>query len=523
MSNCGCKEGNSYNIGMGCCVPSIMPADNFYTKPEIDTMLEDIVASGCCITEEEVDDKIEEAVSGKQDTLVAGENITISGNVINAECGCDLSDYATHQWVEDKHYLTEHQPLKTINNQVISGTGNIEISSTTITVDEELDSGSTNPVANSAITNALDDKLDVSAYTPTDLSNYYNKADINTLIADMATKTWVLQQNFATYTALMQHITYLQDQIDDLSARIEECCQQTGETITRWVTLTGASDYCCSGTTKMTKEIEEESTDGGETWTPTGNYRTGSTVLETDSMDCGYVPPSGNVKFYGEYAGGDTFLIQCDGNPQVTIFDVQTDAPSIDGMTAATFGSCAKYLSNDVLGAASNLRTVVMEEGVQSIGHAAFSRDFRLVEATIPDSVTDIGSEAFLECSALTTVHLGSGVTYVGDSAFSACSSLSGSIELPSVTKISQDAFNSCKKITSLHIGSGCARIDYRAFYGCSGLTSVTVESTDCYCAPMAFTNTNNCPIYVPASAVETYKTSYAWNQYKDRIFPITP
>ena len=514
MSNCGCKEGNTYNIGMGCCVPSIMPADNFYTKPEIDEMLEDIVESGCCITEEEVDDKIEEAVSG-----YATEQWVLDKHYIS---GVDLSDYATHQWVEDKHYLTEHQPLKTINNQVISGTGNIEISSTTITVDEELDSGSTNPVANSAITNAFDDKLDASAYTPTDLSNYYNKTDINTLIADMATKTWVLQQNFATYTTLMQHITYLQDQIDDLQARIEECCQQTGETITRWVTLTGASDYCCSGTTKMSKEIEEESTDGGETWTPTGNYRTGSTVLETDSMDCGYVPPSGNVKFYGEYAGGDTFLIQCDGNPQVTIFDVQTDAPSIGGMTAATFGSCAKYLSNDVLGAASNLRTVVMEEGVQSIGHAAFSRDFRLVEATIPDSVTDIGSEAFLECSALTTVHLGSGVTYVGDSAFSACSSLSGSVELPSVTKISQDAFLNCRKITSVRIGSGCTRIDYRAFKGCTGLTSVTVESTDCYCAPMAFDG-STCPIYVPASMVETYKTTYAWRTYADRIFPITP
>lgn len=519
--SCGCKEGNVYQVGMGCCIPSIMPADNFYTKPQIDEMLEDIVESGCCITPEEVDEKIEQAVSGKQDTLSAGTNIIIVDNVISAS-GCDLSDYATHQWVEDKHYLTEHQPLKTINNQVISGTGNIEITSTTITIDDTLNSGSTNPVANSAITITLGDKLDATAYTPTDLSDYYDKEDVDTLIGDMSTKTWVLQQNYATYTTLMQHITNLQDQIDALQARIEECCSQSGQTLTRWITLTGASDYCCSATTKMTKEIEEESTDGGDTWTPTGNYRTGSTVLETDSIDCGYVPPSGDVKFYGEYTGGDTFLIQCDGNPQVTQFDVQTDAPNINNMTAATFGSCAKYLSNNVLGAAANLRTAVMEEGVQSIGHQAFSRNPKLTEVTIPNSVSAIGSEAFLECSALTTVHLGTGVTTIGGSAFEGCTSLSGSVNLPSVTEISESAFNGCKKITSVHIGSGCTRIDYRAFKGCSGLTSVTVDSTDCYCAPQAFDNTNNCPIYVPASVVETYKTTYAFRTYADRIFPIT-
>lgn len=96
----------------------------------------------------------------------------------------DLSNYATKQWVENKNYLTEHQPLKTINGQVISGSGNIVIegSGTSITVDENLDPTSTNPVENKAIVGALNGKLDVSAYTPTDLSNYYNKQEVNNLI-----------------------------------------------------------------------------------------------------------------------------------------------------------------------------------------------------------------------------------------------------------------------------------------------------------------------------------------------------
>ena len=103
--SCNCKDGNIYQIGFGCCRPSIMPADDFYTKPQIDEMLDEIKESGCCITEEEVDEKISAATSGLQETLVAGDNIVISGNVISAEVP-SLSGYATEQWVEDKHYIT---------------------------------------------------------------------------------------------------------------------------------------------------------------------------------------------------------------------------------------------------------------------------------------------------------------------------------------------------------------------------------------------------------------------------------
>ena len=108
------------------------------------------------------------------------------------------------------NYLTEHQPLKTINGNVISGTGNIEItcSGGSITVDNHLDSASTNPVANSAITEALNGKLDASAYTPTEqvqsdwnvtdsASTAYikNKPTIPSLNG-YATEQWVLDKHY---------------------------------------------------------------------------------------------------------------------------------------------------------------------------------------------------------------------------------------------------------------------------------------------------------------------------------------
>lgn len=68
------------------------------------------------------------------DARVVSEDITYIGDVIGSATYeadgsvVDISDYAKKVWVEDKGYLTEHQPLKTINNQSIIGTGNITIS-----------------------------------------------------------------------------------------------------------------------------------------------------------------------------------------------------------------------------------------------------------------------------------------------------------------------------------------------------------------------------------------------------------
>lgn len=51
----------------------------------------------------------------------------------------------------------------------------------------------------------------------------------------------------------------------------------------------------------------------------------------------------------------------------------------------------------------------------------------KLTEMTsivIPDGVTSIGDNAFYNCSSLTSVTIGDGVTSISNSAFSGCSSL---------------------------------------------------------------------------------------------------
>lgn len=170
---------------------------DYYTKEEVDALIPEVPSLSGYATEQWVLDK----------HYITG--VDLSDYATKEEIP-SLSGYATEQWVENKGYLTEHQPLKTINGQVISGTGNIEITASggSINVDYVLDSGSTNPVVNSAITVAINSKLDASAYTPTEqvqsdwnvsdsASTAYikNKPTIPSL-AGYATEQWVLDKHY---------------------------------------------------------------------------------------------------------------------------------------------------------------------------------------------------------------------------------------------------------------------------------------------------------------------------------------
>lgn len=109
-------------------------------------------------------------------------------------------------------------------------------------------------------------------------------------------------------------------------------------------------------------------------------------------------------------------------------------------------------------------------------------------------------------------------LTSIGNYAFDDCSSLT-SIAIPnSVTSIGSYAFDYCSGLTSMTIPSSMTSIDDYAFYGCTSLTSVTIEATTPPLTGKAvFDNTKNCPIFVPSSSVNAYKT--AWSNYALRIY----
>ena len=148
------------------------------------------------------------------------------------------------------------------------------------------------------------------------------------------------------------------------------------------------------------------------------------------------------------------------------------------------------------------LKSVTIPNGVTKIGEYAFSCS-ALESVTIPDGVTEIGEEAF-SCSALKSVTIPDGVTEIGEGAFFWCFHLE-SVTIPdSVTKIGAEAFDSCGSLKSVTIPDGVTEIGDHTFVCCESLESVTIpdsvteigEGAFHYCSALkSVTISRNCTV----------------------------
>ena len=156
-------------------------------------------------------------------------------------------------------------------------------------------------------------------------------------------------------------------------------------------------------------------------------------------------------------------------------------------------------------------RTLIIEDGVTSIGSYAFYGCTGLTSVTIPNSVTNIGNNAFDGCSTLTSVTIGNGVTSIGSEAFSGCSGLKSitwnAKNYPVFSNYSDNPFYDkrtqitefiigdevksipsymCYEMSNLKsvtIGNSVTSIGEDAFYDCSGLKKVIVPDIKNWCS----------------------------------------
>ena len=63
--------------------------------------------------------------------------------------------------------------------------------------------------------------------------------------------------------------------------------------------------------------------------------------------------------------------------------------------------------------------SIIIPDGVTSIGDSAFTYCSSLKSIVIPDGVTGIGSNAFAHCSSLESIVIPDGITSIVKSAFS--------------------------------------------------------------------------------------------------------
>ena len=123
---------------------------------------------------------------------------------------------------------------------------------------------------------------------------------------------------------------------------------------------------------------------------------------------------------------------------------------------------------------ASQIRHVVIEDGVKTIGAYAFTDFTNLVSVTIPNSVTAIGDGAFSNDPALATLEIPASVAEIGREAF--CRSGLESITIPdTVVKIREYAFENCSKLTTLNLGLGLKAVPDGLCQNAYALESVTI------------------------------------------------
>jgi uncharacterized repeat protein (TIGR02543 family) len=120
----------------------------------------------------------------------------------------------------------------------------------------------------------------------------------------------------------------------------------------------------------------------------------------------------------------------------------------------------------------SNLTKVIIPEGVRKIGQAAFYGCSQLTSITIPSTITNMDT-AFSGNTALSHVTLTNGISKISSSAFKGCTGLT-EIKVPiSVNEICSDAFNGCTSLTSVTLEKNINIINSNAFNDCTNLSDV--------------------------------------------------
>ena len=138
------------------------------------------------------------------------------------------------------------------------------------------------------------------------------------------------------------------------------------------------------------------------------------------------------------------------------------------------------------------IESVMIEDGVTSIGKYAFFDCSSLASIKLPNSISSIGIAAFNNCSSLASITLPNSISSIGELAFYYCSSLT-SITIPnSVTNIEKYAFCGCSMLASITISNSVTSIADSTFENCTRLKSITIPNNvisigenafhDCFC-----------------------------------------
>ena len=183
-------------------------------------------------------------------------------------------------------------------------------------------------------------------------------------------------------------------------------------------------------------------------------------------------------------------------------------------LTISGEGAMTDYSDDSPFSYSGKIESVIIEDGVTTIGEGAFSHCLGLTSVVILDSVTTIGASAFDSCFGLTAVNIPKGVTVIDASAFDSCTGLTAvtvdaenefyssedgvlfdkdkeelmlypagkdlkAYTVPDrVTAIGAEAFTYSTALESVEIPYGVTSIGAEAFMNCDSITEITLPNS---------------------------------------------
>ena len=177
--------------------------------------------------------------------------------------------------------------------------------------------------------------------------------------------------------------------------------------------------------------------------------------------------------------------------PEVgTVIAIGSQAFESCGLSSVTIPNSVTNIGDDAFDFSSSLTNITIGDSVTSFGDLAFAACTSLSTVTIPNSVTSIGNVAFLGCTSLREITVDpnntaysslNGVLFnKSQSLLIQCpGGLAGAYTIPnSVTSIGDSAFQGCTSVASVTSPDRVTTIAYGAFDACTSLASLTIGNS---------------------------------------------
>ena len=143
------------------------------------------------------------------------------------------------------------------------------------------------------------------------------------------------------------------------------------------------------------------------------------------------------------------------------------------GITAFEIPDTITEIGEEAFCGCGGVKEMVIPESCVFIGAKAFRKMYGLETISLPSELKNVSQGLFKECRKLEKVRLPDGLTSIGDEAFHRCIVLKNILLPDSLTSIDKKAFAVCIELESVILPDGIISIEKETFSDCKALRSV--------------------------------------------------